>query len=249
MFENKITFSTQEICKEINIEKPVPIRLNIPEWFKKLTHGIENQTVKGCIPFLDTLTTGYMFKLNQDIYLKHNYIDDEGNPKTTMNLPALASKPNVLNQSVNLNTVPNIGHTTNQLKGSPLLKKNGDMFVHKIQNPWIIKTPPGYSCLFLPPLNNEHDVFEIIPGIVDTDNYSIPINFPFIIKTEPEKTITTILKRGTPYVQIIPFKKESWKMEINYFKNQDIINKVGKFNLLDILHTYKLNFWNKIKWN
>jgi hypothetical protein len=250
MFEKKITFSTQEICKEIDIEKPVPIKLNIPEWYKKLTHSIETRTVKGCIPFLETLTTGYLLKLDQDIYIKHNYVDEEGNPKTTHNLPSLAFKGTALGQySVNLNTAPNIGHTTNQLAGSPLLKKNGDMFVHKIQNPWIIKTPPGYSCLFLPPLNNEHDVFEIIPGIVDTDSYSIPINFPFIIKTESEKTITTILKRGTPYAQIIPFKKESWKMEINYFKNQKMTNKIEKFNLLGLLHTYKLNFWNKIKWN
>ena len=71
MFEKKITFSTQEICKEIDIEKPVPIKLNIPEWYKKLTHSIETRTVKGCIPFLETLTTGYLLKLDQDIYIKH----------------------------------------------------------------------------------------------------------------------------------------------------------------------------------
>ena len=52
--------------------------------------------------------------------------------------------------------------------------------VHKIFNPWIIKTPPGYSCLFTSPLNNNDDRFNIIPGIVDNDIFDI-LDFSFFM--------------------------------------------------------------------
>ena len=250
MFENKITFSTQKICKEIGIENPVPIKLNIPEWFKKMEHSIENKTVKGCMPFLDSLTTGYLLKTDQDIYVKHGYTDAEGNPKATLNYPALADRGSrLVVYGVNLNYENNVGHPAHQIKGSPLLKKNGDMFVHKILNPWVITTPPGYSCLFLPPMNNGNDIFEIIPAIVDTDKHKIPVNFPFIVKHNPKEPITTVIKRGTPYVQIIPFKKESWKMNIKYFEDKEMITRIEKFNLLGILHNYKNKLWNKVRWS
>jgi hypothetical protein len=32
----------------------------------------ENLTVKGCMPFLDSLTAGYLLKMPQDILIKHN---------------------------------------------------------------------------------------------------------------------------------------------------------------------------------
>ena len=47
-------------------------------------------------------------------------------------------------------------------------------------SPCTIKTPPGYSCLFVPPLNNTDDRFSIIPGIVDTDKLNfevVPVPF------------------------------------------------------------------------
>lgn len=78
----------------------------------------------------------------------------------------------------------------------------------------IIKTPPGYSCLFVSPLNNKDDRFEIISGIVDTDTYENFINFPIVINGDKYPNLETTIERGTPYVQIIPFKRDDWKMEI-----------------------------------
>ena len=78
-------------------------------------------------------------------------------------------------------------------------------------NPWKIKTPKGYSCLFVPPLNNSDDRFSIIPGIVDTDTFPSEINFPIIINGDKYPVLETTIKKGTPYVQIIPFKRDSGK--------------------------------------
>ena len=73
MFEKTIRFSAHEKFIKHNQEfLPVPIKLNIPEWFKKLEHTILKKTVKGCMPFLDTLTSGYLLKMPVDYYLEHN---------------------------------------------------------------------------------------------------------------------------------------------------------------------------------
>jgi hypothetical protein len=76
----------------------------------------------------------------------------------------------------------------------------------KFHNYWTIKTPPGWSCLFVAPLNRASPVVEIISGIVDTDTYQSLINFPFFA-VAPDGTYT--LERGTPLVQVIPFKRQT----------------------------------------
>ena len=107
-----------------------------------------------------------------------------------------------------------------QLTGCPYLEKNKNLNFHKIMNPFIIKTPPGYSSLFLPPMNNPDDRFSIIPGIVDTDTYNLEINFPIVFNGDKYESLKTTIKRGTPYVQVIPFKRDSWKMSIEEIKEK-----------------------------
>ena len=48
-------------------------------------------------------------------------------------------------------------------------------------NPYVIKTPPGYSVLITQPFHRE-SVFTILPGIVDTDKYKSQVHFPFVLK-------------------------------------------------------------------
>ena len=131
--------------------------------------------------------------------------------------------------------------------GCPLNKKNSDLPFHKIQNPWTIKTPPGYSCLFVPPLNNSDDRFSIIPGIVDTDTFNVEVNFPIVMNGDKYPKQELFIKKGTPYVQIIPFKRDNWKMKITPHKqNQSLMNKI--FYRLNFWESYKNNFWKKKIW-
>lgn len=120
-----------------------------------------------------------------------------------------------MSRSLNLNAdmVGNV-HRKEQLEGSPYIEKNKNLPFYKVLNPWVISTPPGYSCLFLPPMNNTDDRFSIIPGIVDTDTYKNEINFPFVINGDKYPTLETMIKKGTPYVQVIPFKRDRWKMKV-----------------------------------
>ena len=138
-------------------------------------------------------------------------------------------------------------HDIQQLEGSPLVEKNKNLTFHKILNPWIIKTPPGYSTLFVPPLNNADDRFSIIPGIVDTDSFENEINFPIVINGDKYEILDTILERGTPYVQCIPFKRESWKMQIKVIEtNKYLENRF--FMVKHLIHNYKKLFWKKKSW-
>ena len=95
----------------------------------------------------------------------------------------------------------------------------------------------------MPPLNNGDDRFEIIPAIVNTDKFSKEINFPIIINGDKYPIQDTILKQGTPYVQIIPFKRSGWKLKITEKDKDSNFNWASK-----IINIYKEIFWDKISW-
>jgi len=219
---------------------PKPIKVNIPKWFKELEHTHNNLTVKGCMPFLDTLTTGYVLSLPQDFILRHNVIED-GQP-TTIFQPSVKDG---LDINLNRNGILD-QHPREQFLNSPLDHKNLNLSAHKILNPWIIKTPPGYSCLFVPPLNNTDDRFSIIPGIVDTDIFKHEINFPFIVNGDKYPTLDTVLQKDLPYVQIIPFKRDNWISKVSEKTENDKI--VYWEYLTKQFQVYKNKIWHKKSW-
>lgn len=249
MFSNIIEFQCSKEFIENNKDNlPVPTKLNIPDWFKKLKHHSVEKTIKGCMPFLDTLTSGYLLKLDQDIYLEHNVeVDGE---KISRSLPAIADAD--LNtkhtHAININYKPLMenSHPLKQIGECPYGKKNKNFSIMKINNPWLIKTPPGYSCLFLPPLNNQDDRFSIIPGIVDTDDFKLEVNFPFVVNGDKYPELKTTLKRGTPYVQVIPFKREKWKMKI-VEKKEGAVDR-SFFYFKQVVDNYKNRYWKKKQW-
>jgi len=250
MFDKEIEFSAHEDYFAIKEDYPIPAKLNIPEWYKNLGHSIENKTVKGCMPFLDSLTAGYLLKMPQDFHVKHN-VDNKNEKgeifKDSFQTFAMHGISQLLNaKNINLNSgIDN--HPIRQLVGSPLIDKNKNLPFYKILNPWKIKTPKGYSCLFVPPLNNSDDRFSIIPGIVDTDTFTQEINFPIVINGDKYPILETTIKKGIPYVQIIPFKRDSWKMTLKSRKQKDIQN-CNLFYQLKVLNNYKDKFWNKKSW-
>jgi hypothetical protein len=250
MFDKKIEFSAHEDYFALKEDYPTPIKLNIPEWYKKLDHTLLDKTVKGCMPFLDTLTSGYLLKIPQDFYVRHN-IDNKNEKgeefKDSFQTYGLHDQSELLNAKyVNLNSGFDI-HPKKQLEGSPCIERNKNLTFYKIINPWKIKTPKGYSCLFVTPLNNSDDRFSIISGIVDTDTFPNEINFPIVINGDKYPILETTIKKGTPYVQIIPFKRDPWKMTIKPRLQKEIQNS-RLFYGLKLLNIYKERYWNKKLW-
>ncbi len=251
MFDRQIEFISHKDYVDLNEDHPIPIKLNIPEWFKKLRHGSlngEKITIKGCMPFLDTLTSGYLLKVPQDYQIEHNVWNEQIKAKDSFYATGRLFDELIAAKGVNLSGKIPSTHGLSQIEGSPYAEKNKNLNIYKIMNPWTIKTPPGYSCLFLPPLNNTDDRFSIIPGIVDTDTFQQEVNFPIIINGDKYETLKTLIKKGTPYVQVIPFKRDSWKMKITKV-NSDKLNSNKIFFGLKILHNYKDRFWSKKKWS
>jgi hypothetical protein len=250
MFEKEIEFSAHEDYFALKEDYPTPIKLNIPEWYKKLEHTILNKTVKGCMPFLDTLTSGYLLKMPQDFHIRHNVINKNENGeefKDSFQTFGLYDQMNFLKaKNINLNSGLDL-HSPKQVEGSPFIDKNKKLPFYKIINPWKIKTPKGYSCLFVSPLNNSDDRFFIISGIVDTDTFTQEINFPIVINGDKYPVLETIIKKGTPYVQIIPFKRDNWKMILNSVKQKELQKLKLSYNL-KLLNIYKDKFWNKKSW-
>ena len=178
---------------------PAPSKKYLPNWYKNidsylsdkpkgLVAGQPSATIKKCIPVFDVLTSGYTITTFQDFYIQK---EEEGIIITASN-----------------NTSTLDWHSHKQFTDHPYSMQTEG--APKFINPWSIKTPKGYSCLFINPVHGANRYFTIFEGIVDTDEYRSPVNFPFTLK---DKNFEGLIPAGTPIVQVIPFKREKWKMK------------------------------------
>ncbi|CAH2401382.1 DUF6065 family protein [Mesorhizobium ventifaucium] len=173
------------------IAPPVAAKTVLPDWFRKLPAVDPQQasatnnglTVKRCMPFLDAMTTGWILPLAATVRLE---IKDGGS---------------AVDAGWEFDRVMVSNHGAHQVAGNP--KEPAPPC--KFHNYWSIRTPPGWSCLFLPPLNRPAQPFECVAGIVDTDTYAAHIHFPFFA-TAPDGLY--VIEKGTPLVQVLPFRRE-----------------------------------------
>jgi hypothetical protein len=217
LFENKIKFiATDGNMKDI-WPNPKPASRFIPDEYKKLKRfkddNLHDPTVKTCVPFLDSLILGYIIPFDQD-YLVDPIEND------------FSVTPANKNASSEFHDKEQLPKEWQKISGEK---------VGKFMNKWLIKTPPGYSCLFVQPMNRMEERFDIIPGVVDTDN------FPYFLKKRDEQFL---FKRGEPMVQVIPFKREPWKMWSGFYYEK------AHSKILNILNNewmdrYKKYFWSK----
>ena len=182
---------------------PVPASKVIPEWYKNLesyTGGEKRPdgnagttaTAKRCMPIFDAITGGYIIFTHTDLWVSQQE-DEDGEMIQHYEWSSL----NALSF-----------HPKHQLPEHP------DGAGHKVSYPkwdnaWIVETPKGYSTLFIPPVHRETPI-SILPGIVDTDTYKSPVNFPFVLK---DPKMVGMIPAGTPIVQVVPIKRDSWEMK------------------------------------
>lgn len=178
------------------IAPPIPSKSHLPDWFRRLPAVDQTKrspsdtglTIKRCMPFLDAMMTGYIIPLAATVRLE---ISDGGKTVTA-------------GWDFDRTMVSN--HGSHQVAGHP----RGDTPPCKFHNYWSIRTPKGWSCLFLPLLNRPNPIFEPVAGIVDTDTYVAPIHFPFFARGADG---LHELEKGTPLVQVIPFKRDATMLE------------------------------------
>lgn len=116
--------------------------------------------------------------------------------------------------------------------------------VLKFHCPWAIETPKGYSVQFKNPSNNWSTDIHILEGIVDTDDFYAPVNFPFV--WTGNEIGEFFIPQGTPLIQVIPFKRKKYKIEIGEI-DQDKYAQVEQKLTSRFHDRYKNFFWHKRK--
>ena len=211
---------------------PCPAEKDIPDWYNKTLSYIGDKktlgmsTIKKCMPVFDAMTMGYFLKIPMDV-----------------EVILVEDKQFITTQQ---NQIEFFEVSTHPVEQAPLhpMKRNQSYF--KINNPWSITTDEGYSCLLINPMHRESPI-SIMEGVVDTDKYVHPINLPFVLKDGFEG----IIKAGTPYAQVIPFKREDFTMSLKNvgteeFRIRKVSNQLEKADSEGLLNTYK-NLWRSRK--
>jgi hypothetical protein len=224
----KITF-TETLGSNKDLHSPILASKLIPQWYKDLESymggekkpdgkGTTTGTVKKCIPVFDAITAGYFILSPADVYVTQK----DGAPFYEWSNYGLIQF-----------------HPIEQAPTHP--NNNGHIAYPKWMNPWAIKTPEGYSCLFTAPKHRDN-VFTILDGIVDTDTYSAPVNFPFVLN---DITFEGLIPAGTPIAQVIPFKRDTFELEIGEAADLEATNKVSHKLKTKFFDSYKTQFWTR----
>lgn len=212
-------------------DPPEPAAKFLPEWYKNqcgytennqksILDGNYNHTVKQCMPALDAMTAGYIIPLPQDVAFQSNEagaID--------------ASWPVDVFEQVS-------SHSLEQISQYPLDQDVWEAAAMKFNNPWIIKTPPGYSTLFCHPMWHDDLPFRCFSGFVDTDTYNVnSVNFPFLLR----RGFRGVIPGGTPMIHVIPIKRSAWKSEVLDKADPDNYNRWQR-SRRSFGHRYKRDF-------
>ena len=185
----------------------LPTKKVLPKWFKELPTekfayplGSTLPTIKKCMPATDMLTSGYIIQNVIDVDVikektQGNFVENRIKVKDTKYAPE-----------------------AHRFEMCPV--KNPDSGTDKqhwikLKNPWLVRTPPGYSCLFIQPVYEFNPNLRLLSGIVDTDTFDLPVEFPGWIVNDH------VIKAGQPLMQVIPFKREDWNMTMEFTDTHD----------------------------
>lgn len=188
--------------------KPYPAFKAVPDWYKKqpgtvpekeelsMKQGASTSTIKRCMPIFDAMTAGYIIPLPCDLYI------DATNPEKIEWSVPLGVK------SFGVDMISH--HAKEQYSHYPIDTDKYHQNLFRIMPFWAVKTNTGYSSLFISPMHQDSMPFWTFGGIIDTDNFITDGHISMLVK----KNFKGVIKQGTPFVQVIPFKREDWTMEI-----------------------------------
>jgi hypothetical protein len=200
----KIKFvSNRAWLSEEDISAPKPTSKSLPGWYISADRfykkpdgesyigpdGGKVPTWKACPAIYDILTTGYVYKTPCDI----EFFIDKSNK-----ISAKVLDPKYSDFIQNRDKMP-------QFDG-PL----GYHEKHFAWYPdWAVEVPEGYSVLYSQPYDRYDLPFLTTSGVIDNDKINLPGTMPFFISKE----WVGVLPAGTPYAQMMPFKREDWSSE------------------------------------
>lgn len=180
------------------IPVPIPAHKRMPDWWKRISPSVANRmrdgagavamTAKKCQPMQDAMACGFIMPLFADINIRSS---DDLRWIAAGNEPAGQAARNHLGPVVEFHSRGQLGE---RFPGPAI----------KFINRWTIKTAPGYSTLFVPPLNHLETRFTCLSALVDTDRYVKPVNFPAVWLAGG---YDGLVAAGTPLVTAIPIRR------------------------------------------
>lgn len=232
----KIVFT--DIFNETSIlEKPKPAKAHLPKWYKDAEPYINgkrqprndlyagpNIGIKKCMPVFDAITSGYIITTPYDINVK------KVNGQTHYEWGG--ENHNII-----------VFQPIEQMQGHPEFE--GDLIGTRLNHPWSVTTPNGYSILVMQPAHRVTP-FIVFPGIVDTDSYNYPFNTFFRLR-DPD--FEGVIPAGTEYCQIIPFKRENWTSGLGGEKEKKKAKIDYQRLTMYFFDKYKRFWWSKKSYN
>ena len=192
-----------EAIDEIQVK---PAQKFIPKWWKDVPNnkGLygETQTIKACPSFPDYFSQGYIIPMWADTLIKYNAELDIWSVNS--------GRSDIFTWDI---------HSNDQLidyKTPLLLGKEGHIVLKAIC-PWRVITKPGWSVMQVPLYYHFDNKFSVMPGIIHTDVHH-DINQQVLVNKEDKEIF---IKRGDPFVQYIPFKREEITSDVRYQTDED----------------------------
>jgi len=207
----------------------------IPEWFKRMPMqymeklsnvgqgvGASMSSTKLCPGMIEYFKQGYVVPLWADLLIDISRTDNE-----------LKYAWEFSDKTYKLDH-----HLHSQfLDYAPKHAQQNIHMIFKLINPWRVKLPKGYSMYQLPMHYHYDDNFHVLPGIYPSDSYP---------ELHSQLCITKlgqfVIERGTPIAHYVPFKRESFTLEITH--NNKEMNKFCNISARKIDSKFKKRWRN-----
>jgi hypothetical protein len=180
------------------------------------------------MPIFDTMTSGYVFYSPCDIY-----VDATDPEKLVFSIPASLKK--VLSTLFSQ-------HAREQYSDYPIDTDLYHKDLLRIHTLWTVGTEEGYSTLFMDPMHKDPNPINVFAGIIDTDKFVSNGHFSFLVR----KNFQGIIKQGTPLVQMFPYKRDSWEMNMVIGEES---KRVQEKQALSLRSTFYNSYKNKFRAN
>jgi hypothetical protein len=238
----KIKFiSNRSWLNSESASRPEPALKDIPDWYKAADRfskmpdgkpfigpdGGKVPTWKACPAIYDILGSGYVYRTPCDIEF---YKDDKG--KTLVKISDPRYQDFIQKREAMPQFISPMGYSESHFAWFP---------------DWAVSTPKGYSVLYSQPFHRFDLPFITTSGIIDNDKVDLPGSMPFFLF----KDWVGIIPAGTPYAQMIPFKREDWLSE---YKFEDAMSIMKHNNSNRLIYrkpdggVYQRDVWERRKY-
>ena len=203
-----------------------------PDWYKNILAG--DGGLRGCYGLGDYMRMGYTIPLWAGLEVRPpvSKLEPKWSARYTTyrqtstaseaihdNPPEFMDKHRIFSQEV----VEGQQFANRQTGECPIrgVKGRPDSDYLKLTNPWLLKTAPGWSCLFIQPQWEPNNDYDILAGVVNTDSYH-HCNVVFNIKTANGFNV----EEGTPLLHVIPFKRSQIIKKSSLIKGDEGMHKI-----------------------